>query len=150
MTTETPILKPFTARQSEQLPEKPKIFQAIDNLIEGNWPFILEAAGDATKYNFDIKVELDRRAGKSFLKLGIAFSRRYKDSAEFWIEDPNQGELPLEPHDGPLFPEKGQMDEAFALPEQTEQRTEPLALPEHTVDVMDAEFTEVTKEEGAL
>jgi hypothetical protein len=127
MSTDTkshPILKPFVAAQSEQVPEKPQLFQAVDNLIEGNWQFIKEAAGDVETYTFSIKCEIDRRTPKSHLKLALSFSKLYKDSAEFWVEDPAQTELPLDKE--PAKEKKPRKKKAKPEAEFTESETEPI------------------------
>jgi hypothetical protein len=142
MSTETqtkshPILEPFVAAQSEQLPEKPKLFQAIDNLIEGNWVFIKEAAGDVETFTFSIKCEVDRRTPKSHLKLALSFSKLYKDSAEFWVEDPAQSELPLDEDDIPVWSKqkekKPRKKKAKPEAESPEPEAEPLAICEVSI-----------------
>lgn len=146
---------------TEQIPEKEQVLQTIDNLIESNWPFVIEAAGDTPIYAISFKVTIDRRLKKSHVNIGASYTRSFKDAAEFWIEDPDQVELDLEEkEEAEDKPKKNRAKKAKAEPEPTilaieetsslpDMAAECLALPapgEAAIsgeEVVDAQFTEV-------
>lgn len=151
---------------TEQIPEKEQVLQAIDNLMESNWPFVIEAAGDTPVYAMSFKVTIDRRLKKSHVNIGASYTRSFKDAAEFWIEDPDQTELDLdEKEEAEDKPKKKRAKKAKAEPapevlriEATsslpDMEAECLALPApgdsaiYGDEVLDAQFTDVATEEA--
>ena len=153
--------------KTEQIPEKEQALQAIDNLMESNWPFVIEAAGDTPIYAISFKVTIDRRLKKSHVNIGASYTRSFKDAAEFWIEDPDQAELDLEEkEEAEDKPKKKRTKKAKAEPAPTilaieetsslpDMEAECLALPApgeaaiYGEEVVDAQFTEVAAAEVA-